>query len=93
MANSTLFLLQAQYSQSSQIIEQIQQMATENDAIVLMAESSLLYAETALQSYQCYVLEADASILPEDAATQVQVINYTEFSTLLLQYHRCISLK
>ncbi|MHA3048996.1 hypothetical protein [Acinetobacter sp. ANC 4639] len=93
MSNSTLFLIQGDYSKATSLLTQLQQMATPQDHVVLMAESVLLYAEPTLKLYTCYMLKADADILPEANPTSLNIIDYSEFTTLLLQHTRCISLK
>ncbi|ENV48063.1 hypothetical protein P255_01463 [Acinetobacter brisouii CIP 110357] len=93
MSNSTLFLIQGDYSKAASLLTQLQQMATPQDQIVLMAESILLYAEPALESYTLYILKADTDVLPEVKSLPLNIIDYSEFSNLLLQHTRCISLK
>lgn len=93
MSNSTLFLVQGDFSKAASLLAQLQQMATSQDVIVLMAESVLLYAEPALKPYLCYALKADTDILPETNSQHLNMIDYSEFATLLLQHTRCISLK
>ena len=93
MSNSTLFLIQGDYSKAESLLTQLQQMATPQDQIVLMAESVLLYAEPALEPYTLYILKADADVLPEVKPHPLNIIDYSEFSNLLLQHTRCISLK
>lgn len=93
MSNSTLFLIQGDYSKAPSLLTQLQQMATPQDQIVLMAESVLLYAEPTLEPYTLYILKADADVLPEVKSQILNIIDYSEFSNLLLQHTRCISLK
>ncbi|WP_111891668.1 hypothetical protein [Acinetobacter sp. MB5] len=93
MSNSTLFLLQGDYSKASALLEQLQQMASPTDSVVLMAESTLLYSHPAVQSYNCYLLKADTCILPELESASIQIIDYPDFTELLIQHTRCISLK
>ena len=93
---TTLFLLQGDYAKAQQLLMQFQQMATNSDSIVLMAESVLHYNHPSLAPYRRYVLENDAVILPKlenDLAQRIQCIDYLQFSQLILQHQRCISLK
>lgn len=94
MSNSTLFLMQAEYSKSACLLNQLQHMADPTtDQIVLMAESALLYNDPSLNNYHCYILKNDADILPESIDSRIQIIDYSQFSQILLQHTRCISLK
>ena len=95
MSNSTLYLLQSSYANTSQSITQLGQLITVGDTIVLMGESVLFIADEQIQQFgTCYVLEQDVQILGKHAHyNHMHVINYAQFADLCLQYMRCISLK
>lgn len=93
MQDSTLFLLQADFKQASQLLQQLQQMAEKTDPVVLMAESTLLLDHPDLQSYPLYILNTEAELLTLTVPESVTVLDYSQFTDLLLQYQRCISLK
>ena len=95
MSNSTLYLLQSSYTNTSQSITQLGQFIAAGDAIVLMGESVLFITDEQIQQLgTCYVLEQDVQILGKHAHyNHMHVINYAQFADLCLQYMRCISLK
>ena len=95
MSNSTLYLLQSSYANTSQSITQLAQFIAAGDAIVLMGESVLFITDEQIQQLgTCYVLEQDVQILGKHAHyNHMHVINYAQFADLCLQYMRCISLK
>ncbi|MEB3753847.1 hypothetical protein [Acinetobacter sp. MD2(2019)] len=93
MQTSTLFLLQANFNQATQLLIQLKNMASPSDAVVLMSEAALLVNHPDLALYPLYVLKTEAELLTSTIPDHVSVLDYDQLTDLLLQYSRCISLK
>ena len=94
MSNHTLYLIQSSYSSTGQILDQLAQIYTMSDQVVLMGEAVLLLEHSFLQSLpQIYMLKNDAELLIQPLPDQVKLLNYADFAALCLQFNRCISMK
>ncbi|MBD8010504.1 MULTISPECIES: DsrH/TusB family sulfur metabolism protein [Acinetobacter] len=94
MSNHTLYLIQSSYSATAQILDQLAQIYTMSDQVVLMGEAVLLLEHSFLQSLpQIYMLKNDAELLIQPLPDQVKLLNYADFAALCLQFNRCISMK
>ncbi len=94
MSAQTLYLIQSTYAHTAQILNQLNQIYAEQDAIVLMGDAVLFMQDCHLRNKQnLYILENDAEILVESLPTHFKVISYDQFADLVLDFKRCVSLK
>ncbi|RZG79933.1 hypothetical protein EXE10_14840 [Acinetobacter sp. WCHAc060033] len=94
MTTQTLFLIQSDYAHTDQVLDQLEQIHSINDHIVLTGDAVLFAHDIRLQSKQnLYVLENDAEILSESLPSQIKLISYDQFADLVLDFTRCMSLK
>lgn len=94
MSNHTLYLIQSSYSATAQILDQLAQIYTMSDQVVLMGEAVLQLEHPFLQSLQqVHILKNDAELLIQPLPDQVKLLNYADFAALCLQFNRCISMK
>lgn len=94
MSNHTLYLIQSNYAATAQILEQLAQIYTPVDQIVLMGEAVLQLEHSFLQNLpQIYMLENDAELLTQPLPDQVKLVNFADFADLCLGFNRCISMK
>ncbi|CAM9229774.1 DsrH/TusB family sulfur metabolism protein [Acinetobacter pseudolwoffii] len=94
MSNHTLYLIQSNYAVTAQILEQLAQIYTPGDQIVLMGEAVLQLEHSFLQNLpQIYMLENDAELLTQSLPDQVKLLDFADFADLCLGFNRCISMK
>lgn len=94
MSNHTLYLIQSSYAATAQILEQLSQIYTRGDQVVLMGEAVLQLEHALLQNLpQIHMLENDAELLAQPLPDQVKLLTYADFADLCLGFNRCISMK
>ena len=94
MKNSTLFLIQSPYNNFNKILDELSQMAKADDHIVMMGDSVLQVTDAVVDSYQnIYCLNNEQSLLQDNLKERVNILEYTQFAELVLQFQRCITLK
>ncbi|WP_180085424.1 hypothetical protein [Acinetobacter sp. YH12103] len=94
MSNHTLYLIQSNYAATAQILEQLAQIYTPVDQIILMGEAVLQLEHSFLQNLpQIYMLENDAELLTQPLPDQVKLLDFADFADLCLGFNRCISMK
>ncbi|MEB3766587.1 hypothetical protein [Acinetobacter sp. MD2] len=93
MQTKTLFLLQAEFKHAATILAQLQQIARPTDPVVLMAEAALWMDLPEILTHPLYLFKTEAELLGIKIPEQITVLDYAQFSDLLLQHSRCISLK
>ena len=94
MSDKTLYLIQSEYRYTDQILNQLLQLYTDQDHVVLTGDSVLFVDDLRLQDKQnLYVLENDAEILVQALPAHIQSISYAQFADLVLNFRRCVSLK
>ena len=82
MSNHTLYLIQSNYAATAQTLEQLAQIYTPGDQIVLIQNLP-----------QIYMLENDAELLTQALSVQVKLLDFADFADLCLGFNRCISMK
>ncbi|MDH0030198.1 MULTISPECIES: hypothetical protein [unclassified Acinetobacter] len=94
MKNSTLFLIQSPYNNFNKILDELSQMAKADDHIVMMGDSVLQVTDAVVDIYQnIYCLSNEQSLLQDDLKEHVRILEYAQFTDLVLQFQRCITLK
>lgn len=94
MTNNTLYLLQSSYTNTQRSLEQLQHIANAEDSLVLMGDAVLILNNAEFQTeLKTYILDTDAEILAHAPPAQIQVLSYSDFADLVLNFTRCISLK
>lgn len=94
MSDKTLYLIQSEYRYTDQILNQLLQLYTDQDHVVLTGDSVLFVDDLRLQDKQnLYVLENDAEILVQALPAHILSISYAQFADLVLDFRRCVSLK
>lgn len=94
MTEKTLYLIQSNFANTQTALDKLTQVYTTEDAVVLIGESALMHESTQLQDItHLYMLENDAEILAKQPNQKIHLINYANFSELVLSFTRCISLK
>lgn len=94
MSNHTLYLIQSNYAATAQTLEQLAQIYTPVDQIVLMGEAVLQLEHSFLQNLpKIYMLENDAELLTQPLSVQVKLLDFADFADLCLGFNRCISMK
>jgi len=94
MSNQTLFLVQSSFKNTDYIFDQLQQIASKNDHIILMGDAvHLVNDERILLRQHIFILENDAEILINDLPSHIQIISYDQFADLILIFNRCVRLK
>ena len=94
MSDKTLYLIQSEYRYTDQILNQLLQLYTDQDHVVLTGDSVVFVDDLRLQDKQnLYVLENDAEILVQALPAHIQSISYAQFADLVLNFRRCVSLK
>lgn len=92
--SNTLYLMQSEYSRTPAMLDQLDQIYATDDAVVLMGDAVLVFDSAQLKDKaSVYALENDADILANQDLSALKIINYAEFSDLVLSFKRCISLK
>lgn len=87
--SSSIFLLK-----NIQKFHDLEKIVTARDHVVLLGDS-LLLDKTQLDSLKTknlYMLEAELVLVAETSPNILNVINYDEFASLLLEHTQCISL-
>lgn len=94
MSEKTLYLVQSHFANTEATLSKLDQIYTAQDSMVLMGDA-VLAADSALLEHktQLYMLENDAELLASPPHHDIKIINYAEFSDLVLSFQRCISLK
>ena len=94
MKNSTLFLVQSPYNNVNKILDELAHMAKADDHIVMMGDSVLQVTDAVVDIYQnIYCLNNEQSLLQDNLKERVNILEYTQFAELVLQFQRCVSLK
>jgi len=94
MSNNTLYIIQANYAATAQVLEQLAKIYSENDQVILMGDAVLLVEHPFLkQLKQFFILENEAELLPQPEIDNLKIIHYAEFAELCLGFNRCISMK
>jgi len=94
MTQSTLYLVQASYHHTLQIIEELAKYFDKDDQIVFMGDSTAQLSVSICQQFgsiSCLCHEKD--LIDAETLAHVNVLNYDQFADLVLQFNRCISLK
>lgn len=93
MSNASLYLVQSDFAATPAALAKLQQLYQASDCVVLMGEALLHVQQTVLQQINSvYVLETDVEILAGQQTQNMQLISYTQFAELCLNYTRCIRL-
>lgn len=93
MSNHTLYLIQASYAAAPLALAKLQQLYAPGDQAVLMGESVLHAEHEAIaQLPNCHVLDTEKQLL-NPVQSAVQIISYSAFADLCLQFSRCVTLK
>lgn len=106
MNSHTLYLIQSNFANTEHALNQLAQIYSSDDAVVLMGDAVLhigseqfnnLLSTTLKIQITLFILENDAELLSQQTLDSmqypIQIISYAEFSELVLKYKRCISLK
>jgi sulfur transfer complex TusBCD TusB component (DsrH family) len=94
MISPVLYLIQSDYSNTANMLNKVLQLYTSDDSVVLMGEAILFSDQAVLkQLKKIYILENDAEIFCDRQTTDLNILNYSEFADLCLQYKQCITLK
>lgn len=94
MENSTLFLIQSPYYNTDKTWIELTHMANVDDHIVMMGDSVLQVTNAVVDSYpNIYCLSNEESLLQDNLKERVNILEYTQFAELVLQFQRCVSLK
>lgn len=94
MSTHTLYFIQSDFAQMDSALEQLQQIATQQDSIVLFADAVLFTQDERLSVYpHLYVLQQDATLNPNLNDQPVQQLDYDALAKLVLNFTRCITLK
>ena len=69
-------------------------MAKVDDHIVMMGDSVLQVTDAVVDIYPyIYCLGNEQSLLQDNLKERVNILEYTQFAELVLQFQRCVSLK
>lgn len=94
MQNSTLFLIQAPFSQMDKTWQELSDMANTNDAIVIMGDAILQINASIIDRFaRLYCLSNEHSLLADQFKVAVKMIDYAQFADLVVQFERCVTLK
>lgn len=94
MNPSTLYLVQSSYHSTPTIIDELSHLFQAGDQIVFMGDSVAQLSAEMIQPFEsvsCLSIEKD--LLDTDTLAQVKVLDYDQFTDLILTFNRCISLK
>lgn len=94
MSNYTLYLIQSNYANTETILTKLNSMITSDDSVVLMGDA--VFFSQSVNTQICsnlYVLKNDAENIPNVETVDFKIINYDQFSDLILSYSRCVTLK
>ena len=94
MANTTLFLIQAAYSNTEKVWIDLAEMAQTDDSIIVLGDAVLQITLNIVKDYSnLYCLSNEQTLLNDDVKEHISVIEYTELADLVLQFRRCVTLK
>ncbi|MDF3346903.1 DsrH like protein [Acinetobacter pittii] len=94
MNPSTLYLVQSSYHSTPKIIDELRNLFRVGDQVVFMGDSVAHLSAEMIQPFEsvsCLSIEKD--LLDTDTLAQVKVLDYDQFTDLILTFNRCISLK
>ena len=94
MSNPTLYLIQSNYANTESILTKLNTMIDSIDAVVLMGDA--VFFSQSVNTQICsnlYVLKNDAENIPNIESVDFKIISYDQFSDLILDYTRCVTLK
>ena len=94
MQNSTLFLIQAPFSQMDKTWQELSDMANADDSIVIMGDA-ILQINTSIIN-RCaglHCLSNEHSLLADQFKAAVKILDYAQFADLVVQFERCVTLK
>ena len=94
MSDQTLYFIQSEFAKTDMILNQLWQMVSLNDSIVLFADAVLFAQDQRLAAYPyLYIIKQDAELNPIPLPSHIQQLNYDDLANLVLNFTRCISLK
>lgn len=94
MTHQTLYLIQSNYASTEMILTKLNALIDSNDSVVLMGDAVFFSQSVNIQiCSNLYVLENDAENIPNIGSVDFKIINYDQFSDLILAYTRCVTLK
>ena len=94
MKNSTLFLVQSPYNNVNKILDELAHMAKADDHIVMMGDSVLQVTDAVVDIYQnIYCLNNEQSLLQDALKQHIRILEYAQFTNLVLKFQRCMTLK
>ncbi|MDR2249214.1 DsrH like protein [Acinetobacter sp.] len=94
MTQSTLYLVQASYQHTPQIIQELEKLFDKDDQIVFMGDSTAqLSVSICLHFGSVSCLAHEKDLIDAEILAHVKVLNYDQFADLVLKFNRCISLK
>ena len=85
MSNHTLYLIQSNYANTESILTKLNSMM--GDAVFFSQSVNTQICSN------LYVLENGAENIPNVASVDFKIISYDQFSDLILDYTRCVTLK
>jgi len=94
MNPSTLYLVQSTYHNTPNVIDELGHLYQKGDQIIFMGDSVAQLSAEMIQSFEsvsCLSIEKD--LLDTDTLAQINVLNYDQFTDLILTFNRCISFK
>ena len=94
MSNHTLYLIQSNYANTESILTKLNSIITSDDSVVLMGDA--LFFSQSVNTQICsnlYLVENDAENVPNIESVDFKIIGYDQFSDLILDYTRCVTLK
>ncbi|WP_347019917.1 DsrH like protein [Acinetobacter calcoaceticus] len=94
MNPSTLYLVQSTYHNTPNVIDELGHLYQVGDQIIFMGDSVARLSAQIIQQFKsvsCLSIEKD--LLDADTLAQINVLDYDQFSDLVLTFNRCISLK
>lgn len=94
MNPSTLYLVQSTYHNTPNIIDELGHLYQVGDQIIFMGDSVARLSAQIIQQFKsvsCLSIEKD--LLDTDTLAQINVLDYDQFTDLVLTFNRCISLK
>ena len=92
--NKTLYLVQSCSAATPHILNKLKQIYSEQDQVVFLGESLAVLTVADLTLYaSAYCLESEQVLLNPDLISKVKILDYAQFTDLILQFERCISLK
>jgi len=86
--------VQSTYHNTPNVIDELGHLYQKGDQIIFMGDSVAQLSAEMIQSFEsvsCLSIEKD--LLDTDTLAQINVLNYDQFTDLILTFNRCISLK